>query len=214
MKLLTVGDSFTYGEELADLTSAWPNLLANKIGYELINLARPGGGNTRMVRNCIEQVNNYDMVVIAWSHFARFEMADENGFYDLWPGSSPLPHKQYSPWRQEIINYFDRHHNDDYLYRQYLLNIILLQDYLTAKGKKYLMLDSFGNHQTRERTKVNNQSLINQIDARYYVGWPSDSMMEWTYGVKNGPHGHFLEEGHIRVAEKIYTFMENLPWLL
>jgi hypothetical protein len=213
MRLLTVGDSFTYGEELADSKSAWPNLLANKLGYELTNLAKPGSGNTRMVRHCIEQINNYDVVIIAWSHFARIEMADENGFYDLWPGGGTLPHKAYSQWRWEIIEYFTRHHNDDYLYRQYLLNIILLQNFLQSNSKRYLMLDTFGNHQANERTAVTNQDLLDQIDPNYYVGWPNQSMMEWTYGVKQGVHGHFLEQGHVKVAEKIYAFMDDLPWL-
>lgn len=213
MKLLTVGDSFTYGEELADLKSAWPFLLANKLGYEVTNLAKPGSGNTRMVRHCVEQVDNYDIAIIAWSHFARIEMADENGFYDLWPGGGTLPHKQYSPWRWEIIDYFSRHHNDDYLYRQYLLNIILIQNFFKANNKKYLMLDSFGNHQVNQRTADQNRDLIDQIDGTYYVGWPNTTMMEWAYQCPVGDKGHFLEEGHIKVAEKIYSHMEQLSWV-
>ena len=212
-RLLTVGDSFTYGEELAELTSAWPFLLSNKLGFEVTNLAKPGSGNTRMVRHCVEQVNNYDIAIIAWSHFARIEMADENGFYDLWPGGGTLPHKQYSPWRWEIIDYFSRHHNDDYLYRQYLLNIVLLQNFLKSNNKRYIMLDSFGNHQVNARTTDKNKDLLDQIDSRYYVGWPDNTMMEWTYGCEIGPRGHFLEDGHIRVAEKIYQRMEQLSWV-
>ena len=30
MKILALGDSFTYGSELADIKQAWPYLLANK----------------------------------------------------------------------------------------------------------------------------------------------------------------------------------------
>ena len=213
MRLLTVGDSFTYGEELADLTSAWPFLLGNKLRYEVTNLAKPGSGNTRMVRHCVEQVDNYDIAIIAWSHFARIEMADENGFYDLWPGGGTLPHKQYSPWRWEIIDYFSRHHNDDYLYRQYLLNIILIQNFFKANNKQYLILDSFGNHQANQRTADQNRDLLDQIDGTYYVGWPDSTMMEWAYQCPVGDRGHFLEEGHWKVAEKIYTHMEQLSWV-
>jgi lysophospholipase L1-like esterase len=210
MKLLTVGDSFTYGEELAELTSAWPNLLADQLSYELINLARPGSGNTRMVRNCIEQINNYDLVIIAWSHFARFETADENGFYDLWPGCDYTAHKEYSPWRKELIDYTNRHHSDKYLYNQYLLNIVLLQNYLKNNNKQYLMLDSFGNHQGMHR---NSNELIKQIDTTTYLGWPNESMMEWTYCTAQGPRGHFLEEGHAIVANKIYEYIRNISRL-
>jgi hypothetical protein len=176
-------------------------------------LAKPGSGNTRMVRHCIEQVDNYDMVIIAWSHFARIELADEGGFYDLWPGGGHLPHRGWADWRCEIINYFTKHHNDDYLYRQYLLNIILLQNFFKANNKRYLMLDSFGNHQTNARTADTNRDLLDQIDGAYYVGWPDTTMMEWTYQCPVGPRKHFLEEGHVKVAEKIYSHMGKLSWV-
>lgn len=213
IRLLTVGDSFTYGEELEDINLSWPFILNKQLGYEVTNLAKPGSGNTRMVRHCVEKINEYDIVIIAWSHFARIEMADEGGFYDLWPGCSSAPHHKYSPWRKEVIEYIHHHHNDTYLYRQYLLNIILLQNYLQTHNKRYLMLDSFGNHQKIFRTQGFNSDLIDQIDKSYYIGWPEHSMMEWTYGCPQGPGGHFLEQGHAVVAEKIYEFMEQLNWL-
>lgn len=213
MKLLTVGDSFTYGAELADLTSAWPSVLATKLGYELNNLAKPGSGNTRMVRQVISEIDNYDLVIIAWSHFARVELADEGGFYDLWPGCDGSLHNHYAPWRAEAVNYITRHHNDDYLYNQYVINIILLQNYLKNNNKRYLMLDSFGNHQTDRRSNKENQTLINQIDTKFYIGWPDESMMEWTYGTPQGPQNHFLEQGHWIVADKIYKHIETLKWV-
>jgi len=213
MRLLTVGDSFTHGEELQDISMSWPNVLAKKIGYDLTNLARPGSGNTRMVRHAVEQVDNYDMIIIAWSHFARFELADEGGFYDLWPGCDSRTHKIYAPWREDAIKYTTHYHNDDYLYKQYLLNIILIQNYLKANNKRYFMLDSFGNHQANQRTELQNKHLLDQIDSAFYIGWPNESLMEWTYNTPQGPQGHFLNEGHIRIADKIYYHMEQLSWL-
>jgi hypothetical protein len=208
MRLLTVGDSFTYGEELVDLSSAWPFLLAKKLGWSVNNLAKPGSGNTRMVRHAVEQINNYDIIIIAWSHFARTELADENGFYDLWPGYSPDPHQIHSSWRYDVINYYSKHYNDQYLYNQYLINIILLQNFLTKNNKKYIMLDAFGNNISRE-----NLIVSDQIDTTKYIGWPNESMMEWTYGVPQGPKGHFLEDGHMIVADKIYEYIRHLGWV-
>jgi lysophospholipase L1-like esterase len=208
MKLLTVGDSFTYGEELSDLTNAWPYLLGNKLGYTVDNLAKPGSGNTRMMRHTVEQIDNYDLIVIAWSHFARTELADENGFYDLWPGCSTLPHKEFSSWRSDMIKYYSKHHNDQYLYNQYLINIVLIQQYLKFNNKKYIMLDTFGNNSYRK-----NNTVVDQIDSTYYVGWPTTTMMEWTYGTPQGPNGHFLEQGHELVADKIYEHIRHLGWI-
>ena len=206
MRLLTVGDSFTYGEELSDLNNAWPYLLGNKLDYTVNNLAKPGCGNTRMIRHAVEQINNYDLIIIAWSHFARTELADEHGFYDIWPGCSVLPYKESSPWRSEVINYYSKHHNDQYLYNQYLINIILIQQYLKLNNKKYIMLDAFGNNKHRK-----NNTVVDQIDLTYYVGWPT-TMMEWTYKTPQGINGHFLEQGHEIVADKIYEYIRHLGW--
>ena len=208
MKLLAVGDSFTYGEELSDLNNAWPYLLGNKLGYTVNNLAKPGSGNTRMLRHAVEQINNYDLIIIAWSHFARTELADENGFYDIWPGCSVLPHKEFSSWRSEVINYYSKHHNDQYLYNQYLINIILIQQYLKFNNKKYIMLDTFGNNSYRK-----NNIVVDQIDSTYYIGWPTTTMMEWTHGCPKGPGDHFLEQGHEIVADKIYEHIRYLGWI-
>jgi len=221
MRLLTVGDSFTYGAELSGTlqgpiephANAWPSLLAKKIGYSLTNLARPGSGNTRMVRHAITEINNYDLIIIAWSHFARIELADENGFYDLWPGCDGTLHKHHAPWRVYVTNYITEHHNDDYLYRQYLINIILLQKFLENSNKRYIMLDSFGNHQANQRIHEENNNLLQQIDTTYYIGWPNESMMEWTYGTPQGPNNHFLEQGHQKVADKIYEHLKTIKWL-
>ena len=208
MKLLAVGDSFTYGEELSDINNSWPFLLGNKLGYEIINLAKPGSGNTRMVRHAVEQINNYDLIIIAWSHFARTELADKNGFYDIWPGCRTLPHKEFSSWRSEVINYYSKHHNDQYLYNQYLINIILIQQYLKFNNKKYIMLDTFGNNNYRK-----NNTVVDQIDPTYYIGWPTTTMMEWTHGCPKGPGDHFLEQGHEVVADKIYEHIRHLGWI-
>ena len=208
MKLLAVGDCFTYGEELSDLNNAWPFLLGNKLGYTVNNLAKPGSGNTRMIRHAVEQIDNYDLIVIAWSHFARTELADKNGFYDIWPGCSALPYKEFSPWRSDVINYYSKHHNDQYLYNQYLINVVLLQNFLNANNKKYIMLDAFGNNNYRK-----NDIIVDQIDSTYYVGWPTTTMMEWTYGTTQGPNGHFLEQGHEQVANKIYEHIRYLGWV-
>ena len=208
MKLLAVGDSFTYGEELSDLNNAWPHLLGNKLGYTVDNFAKPGSGNTRMIRYAVEQINNYDLIVIAWSHFARTELADKNGFYDIWPGCSTLPHKEFSSWRSDVINYYSKHHNDQYLYNQYLINIILIQQYLKFNNKKYIMLDAFGNNKYRK-----NNTVVDQIDSTYYVGWPTTTMMEWTYKTPQGLNGHFLEQGHELIADKIYEHIGHLGWI-
>lgn len=209
MRVLTVGDSFTYGEELSDLNNAWPFLLGNRLGYEVTNLAKPGSGNTRMVRTVVEQAADYDLIIVAWSHYARIEFADEYGIYDTWPGHRGRMFVGDLSFRTELMDYINHYHSDDYLYKQYLLNIILLQSYTQRINKKLIVLDSFGN--AIKRTLYN--LLTSQIDTQYFVGWPNESMMNWTYPTPHGPGGHFLEEGHAKVADKIYEHIRSLGWI-
>jgi lysophospholipase L1-like esterase len=206
--LLTIGDSFTAGEELTNVAQAWPFLLANKIGYTLNNQGISGSDNTRMVRCLLEQnIDNYDLVIIAWSYFDRIEIADEAGIYHIWPGGERKSVVAQGEWRKDIIKFITYHHNDAYLYRQYLINIILVQQYLKSHSKKYVMVDAFGNHIAPGRTDVDNQDLMSKIDTTYFLGWPFESMQEWTTNLPKGPGTHFLEQGHVAIANKLYNFL-------
>jgi len=217
MKILTVGDSFTYGDELSDRTVAWPYLLAKKLEHEVINLGRPGIGNTNIVRTVIEHSDQADIIIVAWSHFARIEVADENGVYDIWPGNAGNLFSGNLAYRYELLTYINKHHDDVYLFSQMLTNIILLQSYLTQCNKKYLMLDSFNENYNqnlpRKKLKQLANYLVDKVNAEYYLGWPNESMMEWTYGCAKGPGGHFLEDGHKIVADKIYEHIRHLSWV-
>ena len=213
-RLLTVGDSFTYGDELADpAKSAWPAIVSNSIDMSPTNLGMPGRGNTRMVRAVVENSNQFDAVIIAWSHFDRIEIADEIDVFDIWPGRINVPNKYQYPWRATVTDYYSRHHNDDYLYRQYLLNIVLVQSYLKLNNKPYLMFDVFGNHQDPRRYDTKNRDLIEQIDTQYFVGWPNEAMVDWMGDCPVGPRGHPLELGHQRTAEHINEYIRNISWL-
>lgn len=214
--LLAIGDSFTYGEELSDLNNAWPQILGNKLGYKVINKGVPGSCNYRMMRHLVDcNLSNIDLVVIGWSHFDRVEVADEEGIYETWPGGNRTKQRGQAKWRGDFIDYFSRHHNDDYLYRQYLLYIILSQNHLVANNTQYIMLDAFGNHKDLRRFDLANADLIKQINVKHFLGWPTESMMEWTvdapcgnkWPILKGPGGHFLDEGHRIVADKIYEYM-------
>jgi len=211
-KLLAIGDSFTHGDELSNPTvDAWPHLLADRMGYQAVNLSWPGSGNAKMVRRLFEQqIDEFDLVVIAWSGFDRIEFADQYGIFDTWPGavirSQRVPHKE-AMFRAEIIEYITRHHDDDYLYKQYLVNVISAQSYLKLHKKKYIMLDAFLNNQGSMRSQ--HSELATQIDQTHFLGWPTESMMEWVEGAPKGPLGHFLKLGHSKVADRLHQHVVN-----
>ena len=67
MKILVIGDSFSYGEELPGVdyynpstgilnpsVNAWPSVLGKMIGATVTNLSIPAGSNDRIFRLAID----------------------------------------------------------------------------------------------------------------------------------------------------------------
>lgn len=203
-KLLALGDSFTYGEELADRQNCWAQLVANHLGLELDNQAIPGGSNQRAMRMLMmHDLINVSLVCIGWSHFDRSEASDELGTWDIWPGGKRSKYVQQAPWRKTLVDYHTRHHNDDNLYMHYLSYIVLVQNYLKQQNIPCVMMDAFGNHLDPRRHSETFKNLLSNVDRVNFLGWPDQSMQEWTKGMPTGPGLHFLDEGHAAVANKI-----------
>ena len=215
MNILAVGDSFTYGEELDALTDAYPYRFADMINGTVVNMAKPGSGNKRMIRTVIEQVaggNHIDLVLIGWTSAGRTEYADMDGHFDLWPGYSGRIHAEQQPWRLELLEYINKYHSPEYIYQQYLIDIIMMQSYLSQNNIRYIMMTTFANEYYHNIYFSRMQPLARQIDNTYFVGWPSAGMAEWTNGCKRGLNGHFLAAGHKKVAEELYKHIQHLGW--
>lgn len=81
MRLVTFGCSFTYGQGLPDCynihtnepgkfpsKSAWPQLLADKLMLECINVSEPGSSNKEILNKLLNfKINDNDIVVTMWS---------------------------------------------------------------------------------------------------------------------------------------------------
>jgi hypothetical protein len=182
------------------------------IGYEVSNLGQPASSNDKIVRKVLENYQDHDLIIVAWSHYARIELADEYGIYDIWPGSNESVHTGIDH-RKDIVKYISRYHDDIYDMKRYLIQIILLQNFLENNNKNYVMVNTFGNNYLELAEKVDFSPLSSMINEETFLGWPNEQFVEWTYGCPQGPNGHFLEEGHQRVAEKINEHIRNLGWV-
>jgi hypothetical protein len=94
-RLVTFGCSHTYGHGLFDCCDqdlnpgphpskyAWPQLVADKLGYECVNLSEPGSGNFQILITLLKtKLNPDDLVIIAFSYFIRYNfytMTDKTG---------------------------------------------------------------------------------------------------------------------------------------
>ena len=208
--IYTVGDSFTYGQELSDpATQAWPKLVADRLGYQLINDGTPGVGNEFMVKKTMQAVAKHKpkLVIVAWTSCARTEFADQWGVYDTWPGCSSrvFDEDPKLKYRHDLIKYITRYNNDVHEYRRWLRQVILLQSFLQNHSIEYIMCNTFDN---QERYNPN-EEYIKLVDTTKFVGWPNDGFVEWAYDTPHGPGGHPLEQGHKQIAEKIYEACNN-----
>ena len=212
-QLLTVGDSFTYGDELKDRYQAWPYRLADHLGYEVHNMGQSGTGNASILRRTLEElsVNHYDLVIIAWTSPGRIDWKDDIGIaYDVWPGYPPTaPFFQDHPWRTDLLNYISQHHNSAYLYQQYLIQAISLQSYFRANNINYRMMDVRHNDYYRKVGAEMHDQLAEQIHAEMFIGWNKFGMIELTKGCALGPGGHPLTKGHERIADEIAKHIGN-----
>ena len=203
-KILALGDSFTWGEELEDRRDCWAQRVADHFNLELDNQGIPGGSNQRAMRMLMmHTLKDVELVCIGWSHFDRFEVSDELGTWDIWPGGQRSKYVKEASWRKTLTDYVSRHHNDDNLYMHYLTYIVLVQSYLKQKQIPFIMMDAFGNNLDSRRTDSKFKVLLDQVNSDTFVGWPDSTMMDWAEGTPHGPGNHFLEQGHQIVADRV-----------
>lgn len=210
LQLLTVGDSFTYGDELKDKYQAWPYKLAESLGYEVHNMGLSGCSNDSILRRTLEElaINHYDLVVVGWTNPGRIEWKDGVGIpYNVWPGIVTPEH--YEPWRHKLIEYISEHHSPEYLYQRYLMKVILLQSYCKVNGIKLLMMDVVYNNYYRAVGHEQHDKLEHQIDKTQFIGWGEFGMFELTNGLPRGPGRHPLEKGHKKIADEVSKYIRN-----
>jgi len=132
--LFTFGCSYTEGfaEELSDtykkykthrggFPKSWPELLSEKLQYELTNYGEGASGNQQIFntfcKKCRE-FNEGDIVIIEWSFPERYRIAkDDNSWIKLGPGSAPdeyisqktheeiLINRTLKPYKDELYDY-------------------------------------------------------------------------------------------------------------
>lgn len=116
MKILTIGDSWTFGSESSNpKTMSWPAQLANKYNVDVTNLAQAGSSNKRQIRICFEELarnSDYDWVIFPLAPASRTELLRSGKWYQIWTNpiqvTSPADEiflEFYHPWNdvQNVI---------------------------------------------------------------------------------------------------------------
>ena len=217
-----IGDSFTFGAELPDIDReptglvhsnlAWPTLLEHKLNRLVKNLGHQGSGNIRVIKRSMDCVfaGDADLIIIAWPTPDRIEWCDEDGIYDIWAGRNIrwLPNRRHE--MVELATHDWCNEVDHWSYRRWLRNIIMLQTFFKFHNQRYMMFQTHMTQRWNELWADRDQDLLQHVDLEYFVGWPNQGVCEWSYGTPHGPHGHPLELGHERIAEKVYEYIMTL----
>ena len=210
--ILTIGDSFTYGEELSDrLAHAWPYLVANALQLPVKNLGLGGGSNDYIFRTVIEETTQtkYDIVIVQWSEPSRME---------VWHKDKPINVTAHSNWKSLneldwMKSYYANSYNDLFRYRTWFCHVVALQGYFKSINQKYLFVNLAGLRGYYNEYHTDLQHLWNKLDKQHYVGWPLDGFLEFQGDCPKGAGGHPLELGHERIAGKINEHIRTLGWV-
>jgi hypothetical protein len=91
MRILTIGDSWTYGSDSSDPhTKSWPAQMAENYNVDVVNLARPGSSNQRAARICIEEIcrdSKYDYIIFPLAPASRTEILKTGKWHQIWPNA-------------------------------------------------------------------------------------------------------------------------------
>jgi hypothetical protein len=239
MSIYFNGCSHTFGDELLDPASeSWPTLVAKTLNLDFENDAVSGGSNERIVYKCVPNIENYNFFIIAWTDYARFtEYNPVDNFEINFKSTLTLNaslhcsndlKNNYSKYKDYGKIYYKYWYNEVYAFKQWLQQIILLQNLFENNNKPFIMLNAFKNQLSNwlvDQDKFisanrrfipffdylnNNQlldipleinSLVKQIDTSKFVNWNEFSIAELGKTYPTGPGGHLLVDGHKQVAK-------------
>jgi hypothetical protein len=112
-RLITFGDSFTYGHNLEDCTAhdhqdkfpskyAWPAVLGSLLDYEVINKSSPGSSNIEILSNILDfKFKSTDLVIVGWTLVHRDLIYKQSFFKKLF---NRTDHFRVSVWNSDDIS--------------------------------------------------------------------------------------------------------------
>jgi len=210
-KILVVGDSYADHHEVktykADSFPIWPEILANKWDYSLLNEAKCGMGCKGIFNNYIDLTSKikFDIAIVMWTYVKRIDIEHKPGDYlPLHPDVIETIDKQSKPFKSlELLRYM------------YLINIL--------SEKLNIPTFQVSGTNTHLDRNILYSPLFDKIDDKNIWGWPfcrqlngkclkkelaDDELLKFN-PEKYGSDGHPNEKGHQKMAQIIGDFIES-----
>jgi len=203
------GDSFTYGDELADRSNAWPSVLNQMTDHIVVGVAKPGASNSwicnKVIQKCLEE--KPQLAIIAWTTTDRYEFFGKDG-------SSQCVNINDSNTAPFVKQLYSEYHDTDGKFVEWVCQAILLQNFLENQGIEYRFVHALASGVSdiidKNKNSPHFKKMLSFLNTDCFIGWLDDDFIKWSKGSPLGPHGHFLEQGHKQVAEQMYEQIKDV----
>lgn len=212
MKIVSFGDSFIWGSELANNDSgnqAWPGLIAKELGVEYATMANPGCGNDEITRQILTYFSSNPaantLAVINWTWAFRwdFYLVEQLAWVTLGPLCVPSKLGRYldSDSAQTLIDTYSKYVGNSILWNRWraLQTIYTAQNYLKSIGvpsiQTYMDTDMFDKKFHAPEYISQLQDLVQQ-EMQLFEG---ENFLDWSrmHGFTvTEPGWHPLENAH------------------
>jgi len=143
--LWVFGDSFTAGNgclpnedytryKISNEDLVWPEIVASKLNFKLINLGMGAYSNDKIIDSIIENynlINNDDLVIIGSTFYNRFDVPDNDSLLTISPTNLPT--------NQELLLHFVSIMDSDLLKERHKLRIDFLRQQIIEKESRCLV---------------------------------------------------------------------------
>ena len=223
-RLISIGDSFTRGDELADCpvndpraddysNSTWPALLAKQLNLKYHSRSKGGIGNQWISWKASAGCKRNTLYVINWTFFERFDYLDART--NCWATTHPryddtLNHFFYKNIDSDIWNML---RNLQYMYSTLQLLLLNQVSFIMTCVDDYFKtkLESIRSYNEFDGSVFNTWNMsITRLQEQifpYITEFEKMSFLEWAK-VENfefGTNGHPLEKAHTEAARYINT---------
>ena len=198
---IILGCSHAAGSELSDsleycVSNSYPSILSDRLGYQPINYAIPGGSNDAMFRifeTKFDKLTEDNIVIACWTGYTRTEIWNEDNktWLSIAPGGTSSKSKMHIKYAHDWIIF----HGEDQAGRlNKMKNILALNSLAQSKQIKVYNIDSFW--------------------PVYEFNWPSNVIWPvptnfWDWCNENNhsrtENGHFSLSAHAKFADYIFN---------
>jgi lysophospholipase L1-like esterase len=182
MRLVTFGCSNTYGVGLDSRDDAWPSVLGDHLGLEVINNGIPGASNLEILHNILKyDFKHGDIVIAMWTMVNRDYL---------------FPNTQIGVWQDTELTkkWVAVHDTEDLLMRSWLY-IDHANLHLNSKGVLfYNFAVDYGLLKSSKPKHINQKIYNAKVDFHKFIDTAKD-------GIHPGP------KAHKRIANNIKSFI-------